>query len=311
MAKLDKTDRINKLRGQLMRGADKVRYRKGLRYVVPLAKALVGYRGSRKSHLLEAEFLGLGSHRDFVVGEGVDGAHYVIMTSDQSVGRFIYAWGSYERNQLRRAVERGAIAPGSLMLDVGANLGTASISGLVSGWFDRAIAIEADPENARLIRTNVALNNLDEKMSVISAAAGRAAGTVSFAVDTMRRGNSKVSSDGQGISVPVVSLAGVLADRGIDPGEVGLVWVDVEGFEAEVIAGAGELWEKASWVLELRSETADLQEIGRLLKGRRVLVLTEHERPADRKLSTAEIEAMATGRAGEIGYDVLVLPLGS
>ena len=251
--------------------------------------------------------MALGTHRSYVVGDGPDGGHYVIMTKDQSVGRFIYSWGSYERNQLQRAVERAGVVPGLVMLDIGANLATASISGLLAGWFDRAIAVEADPDNARLIRANIALNGLEQKMTCLAVAAGSGEGVVRFAVDERRRGNSRVSEDG-GIEVPVRSVVDIAAEAGLTPEQIGLIWVDVEGFEEQVVRGAGEFFEKVPWVLELRSALCDLSGLASCLVGRRVLVLSEHEMAVDRELSEGEIAAIVRGELDNVALDILVMP---
>jgi len=297
-------------RDRLLHLADRVRYRPGLRYVVPLTKALVKYRGKRRAHLLEAEFLALGTHRDYAVADAPDRAHYVVLTSDQSVGRFIYSWGTYERNQLERAVERAHVALGKTIIDVGANLGTASISGLRAGWFDQALAIEADPDNARLIRANIALNGLDDVMTCLPVACGAESGTARFAVDPARRGNSRVALNGQ-IEVPMQSLAEICAHQGLTVDDIGLIWVDVEGFEEQVIQGAGDLFTRVPWVLEIRSVLVDVAPLARLLQGRRVLVLSEHDQPSNRELSSTELADIITGRVRDVALDVLVLPLGS
>jgi len=294
-------------RDVLLRGADKLRFRPGLRYLVPLSKAAVGYRGKRKPHLLEAEFMAIGGHRDYAVAEGPDGGRYVVMTSDQGLGRIVYAWGVYERDQLERAVRKAGVLPGKKLIDVGSNVGTAAISGVISGWFDGAVTVEADPGNARMVRTNVALNGLDGCITCFSCAAGAATGEVSFVSEPVRRGMSRVSKEGN-IRVAVRRVDDMLAEAGVSNSDVGLMWVDTEGFEAEVIAGAGELFETVPWVLEMRGVFDTTAEVAGLLRGREVWVISEFDRPADRRLREEELEAIQRGAYGEISLDLLLMP---
>ena len=293
--------------------ADRFRHVKGVRYVVPLSKAVIGYRGRRREHLLEAEFLALGTHRTFCVADATDGASYVVASEDQSVGRFMYSWGSYERGQLERAVRVANVPSDLVILDVGANLGTACISGLLAGWFSSAVAIDADELNVRLIKANAALNDLDEKLRVVHAAAGPSDAVATFAIDNIRRGNSKVVSSselsGNVVEVPMRTLTSLMNEHGLVASDIGLVWVDVEGFESRVIAGAKDLFEQVPWVLEMRGVNDDVVEVARALSGRDVVVLTEHEVSTNRKLEQREIEAIMRRTVDDVCLDVLVLPI--
>ena len=77
------------------------------------------------------------------------------------------------------AREHGA-SPGSTFVDVGAHIGTTTVSALAHHGFERGVAIEPDPDNLRLLRANVALNGLDERATVVAAAVSDAPGTASF-----------------------------------------------------------------------------------------------------------------------------------
>jgi len=291
----------------LLLRAETVRYHKTLRLLIPLAKLVTRYRGVFRPHLLELEYLLVGTHRTNVVANAPDGARYVMTTTDQGLSRSVYAWGSYERGQLLRAVERAHVSPDSIMLDLGSNIGTAAISGVVSGWFAGAVCVEAEPETARLMRTNIVLNGLDARMTGLWGAVGAGTGELRFHVDPERRGMSRVTADGE-IVVPVRPVTDILDELHIDPARVGLVWVDVEGQECAVIEGAGDLWNSAPWVLEMRSVLGDLASLAMKFRDREVLVLTENDLPSNRTLSVKEIDDIINHRVTEICLDVLVLP---
>lgn len=126
-----------------------------------------------------------------------------------------------------------------VFIDVGANIGTQTLYALKFGGFESAICFEPVPKNARLLRLNMHLNGLSEKVTVIEAAAGSSKGSASLSLNAFNRGAHSLVRDNQGerIQVDVVVVEEELATLGISPEEIGLAWIDVEGFEAEVIKG--------------------------------------------------------------------------
>ena len=280
-------------------------------YVLALGKALVGFRGVRRDHLLEAEFYALRGHRDYVVGGKEESGYFIGKTADYSVSRYIYTSDTYELGRVEHAARLAGCVADSVMLDVGANIGTASIGAVLKGLFSHAVAVEPDPTNLRLLRANVSLNGLDDQVDVVACAVGDQAGEVRFWSKPQFLAGGTVSDDGN-IVVPMHTLGEIVDERGLDRSDVSLVWVDVEGLEDKVIAGAGSLFETAAWVLEMRSEISDLAPVAKHLVGRRVIVLTVHDLfDCERELTPAEITAMVDGSAGLIAYDVLVLPVGA
>ena len=52
------------------------------------------------------------------------------------------------------------------MVDVGANIGPICIPAVTRGYVQQAVAVEPNPDNCRLLRVNVALNGLHNKIAV-------------------------------------------------------------------------------------------------------------------------------------------------
>lgn len=125
---------------------------------------------------------------------------------------------------------------GGVFVDVGANLGTQTIYALKFGGFERAICIEPHPRNAQLLRINLALNGLSDRAEVIEAAAGAEAGTASMSISRGSGTHSLAYQAGErSMMVPVVRVEDELRRLGIR--DIGLAWIDVEGFEGEVLKG--------------------------------------------------------------------------
>jgi FkbM family methyltransferase len=183
---------------------------------------------------------------------------YVISTRDDGPGGALFVWGSVpEFVVLRRALEllaeHDTARSGTVFVDVGANIGTTVIPALTEHGFERGLAIEPDPENARLLRANAALNALSERLDVVEAAAASEPGQALFEegkatrlgrrAGAGRMSTAKPSKGASVVSVDVVTIDEALALRSIEPGDVGLLWLDVQGHEGHALAGASRLVE--------------------------------------------------------------------
>jgi len=143
------------------------------------------------------------------------------------------------------------LKPSDVVIDVGANIGLYSLLAGARTGSGKVIALEPHPVAAERLRENVALNgllNVDVRAEAAGAEMGSARLTANL--DTINR----IVSDGavaDTISVPVLTL-----DSLLDSVEhVALVKLDAEGFESEVLAGAGRLLQERSviaWIVEVR-----------------------------------------------------------
>lgn len=186
-----------------------------------------------------------------------EGGTYTVSTRDRGPGRRLFVSREPpEFDVLARAVrilgERGDDVRGSIIVDVGANIGTTTIPALGVHGFARALAFEPDPENAELLRENVALNGLEGRVEIVEAAVTDQRSRVRFGRGGPEAGGwragagSLLAADAkrrETIEVESVTLDGALAASGVEPAEVGLVWLDVQGLEGQVVRGASRLVE--------------------------------------------------------------------
>lgn len=189
------------------------------------------------------------------------GINYVVDLRDESeVTHWIWFYGRYEEPLLARAAAclsadgLGARPlEGKVFLDVGANIGTASLCALIRQGAARSVLFEPHPSNLRLLRMNLAANDLTDRGIVRAAAVSGEPGELTFEESEDNIGDHRVrtaedvAAGALGeehrttITVEATTLDGALADAGIPLTDVGLVWVDVQGHETQVLDGAANL----------------------------------------------------------------------
>ncbi|WP_446012001.1 FkbM family methyltransferase [Candidatus Electrothrix sp.] len=178
--------------------------------------------------------------------------NYVVQTTDKIIGRLLYSRGYFDFQKFERAMqiidtERGGRKP-QLLFDVGANIGPICIPAVTRGYVKRAIAFEPDPQNFRLLRINTILNDVENLIECHEIALGAENGIAQLSLNAENHGDHKIftgqeNSSAQTISVPVHRFDDFLPD---DENIEGIIWIDVQGFEADVLSGAtkslGKVW---------------------------------------------------------------------
>jgi FkbM family methyltransferase len=149
----------------------------------------------------------------------------------------LWAFGSFEAHFAE--LFGHLVGPGDRCLDVGANVGVHTIRLAKLAGPDGAVtAIEPDPELARRARGNVQLNEVTNVRVIQAAAADRAATALLYRPGTADTNRARASLlhhtylTGQTQEVPTVTLDELCPDP------VALIKIDVEGAEADVVAGA-------------------------------------------------------------------------
>ena len=153
---------------------------------------------------MKREFLkyietGLRSARDDLIFRPLARSHRVkrhvhseFDPQDKVIGHHVEKFGDWFRDDFRRVLallaQAGRVTDVKTFLDVGANIGTQTVYALVSNAFARAIAIEPVPKNLMALRTNVAVNNLVDRVIVVPKGAGDAPGRMPMLVDSDNSG---------------------------------------------------------------------------------------------------------------------------
>lgn len=182
-----------------------------------------------------------------------DIGHFVTSTRDSVIGASLRQTRQFQERDVATAVgfiERlGLTVKLGTFLDVGANIGTHSIFALKYG-FSAAICIEPDEENFKLLRVNQILSGVDQLCTNVQVAASdrNAKGMLSISPDNLgdhrvvaREGDNADRRVTKDISLRTLDV--LLANLNVPVSSIGLCWIDTQGHEGHVLAGARSLHE--------------------------------------------------------------------
>lgn len=197
-----------------------------------------------------------------------DGVRYVISTRESGgVGYSTFVTGSFDEEVLRRMLvqleEHLGITTlrGMTVLEVGANIGTETVSLLKRHGAECVMAFEPDAENVRFLRANLALNGMHDRAEVHEMALSDVDATLLLESSAENWGDHRIRvADVHGPDLrnergrPTVEVAARSIDSLAGSGEldldaVGLVWMDAQGHEGHVLAGGLRLASAAIPVL--------------------------------------------------------------
>ncbi len=203
----------------------------------------------------EAFFSEAAALTPYLASRSAQGEVFFVRSGDTGVGRrvFVDGWRK-DMDVLARAMELladfGIARPAApVLLEIGANIGTTTVTALRRHGFASAVALEPSPDNFLLLRLNLVANDVDGRVRAIQAAASDREGELTFDVSHRNSGTHRVPRPGVGplgdavISVPAVTVDSLLAEGVVDLDHVGLVWLDAAGHEGHVLSGATTLLE--------------------------------------------------------------------
>ena len=227
-----------------------------LRQVVKVA---INYEGKRDV-VLRQEIFDLVRPFAPAVARESNGFWYYVSTQDYGLSRVVFSEGSYEQDVMAHTIalaekhfRRGRLLEGMIFIDIGANIGTSTIPALKAFGALSAISIEPDPENYKFLRCNLIANEVEDRVRTVQVALSDEAGTGTLEWAEGSWGDHRIRTrpgqpDGTyreslrpTMAVPLRRFDDVARDLPIDLSQVGVVWMDVQGHEGHVLAGASSL----------------------------------------------------------------------
>jgi FkbM family methyltransferase len=155
----------------------------------------------------------------------------------------------------------GALNPGDLFVDVGANIGIYTL--LIASHGCDVIAVEPARDARRLLEVNLGLNGL--KATIVPAALGRVPGQGALTAELGSMNYLVPNAAEAGApDEPVTEVAVTTLDDVLDDRTAAGVKIDVEGFELDVLLGASRtLGQQRVGVLQLEWNSMARERFGR------------------------------------------------
>lgn len=203
---------------------------------------------------------------------------YLFHTWDREMGPHVWREGGYDSSEMKWTLDfLGHPQRGKSVVEVGANIGTSTVPLVTEYGARRVVAFEPEPRNVKLLRCNLILHDVEDKVDLQPVAVSDSRSTLRMELCDWNGGDHRIApvdrseladwddADRKGILVDAVRL-----DEVELPDDVALMWVDTQGHEASVLAGAPDLsvpWVVEYWPYVLRRANG-LEQMNRLLSER-------------------------------------------
>jgi FkbM family methyltransferase len=157
----------------------------------------------------------------------------LLPADDQVVRPWMAQYGTWEPEEA--ALLRGLAPEGGHVVDLGAHVGYHTlVAAAAVGPAGRVTAVEANPDNARLLRANVAAAGATQ-VTVVHAAAWDSPGRVRLNVSSENSGDHRVGGRTWGRGIRAVTVDSLVGDRRVD-----VVKSDLQGRDHVALRGMAE-----------------------------------------------------------------------
>lgn len=181
-------------------------------------------------------------------------------SKDRTLGRQLCVYGEFEYDGMLEAVRLlktlGYLSEinGGRVMDVGGYVGMISIGFLREGLFDKALALEPNPNNFALLQRNAEQNGLANAIDARNLAVSDRHSTLLMELSEKNYGDHRIRSrehhEGdhfnesarQTIEIQAVPLDELYAQEAEIFSDVRLVWMDIQGHEGKFLRGATQFF---------------------------------------------------------------------
>lgn len=211
----------------------------------------------RKLWWLISVYVGPARFSDVLTANGI----LRFWSKDKTTGRILHVYRNHEFDEIvdvaSKLRELGIRKEGrDNMLDVGGYIGMSSCAFLLEKFFKKSYAFEPSPKNFELMMTNAEMNGLNGRLLGFNVALSDTDGSIQLELSEKNYGDNRVhhetagydaesygESDWKTVTIPAYSLDSFFSNHpAVDPGSIGLVWMDIQGHEPRFFSGAREFF---------------------------------------------------------------------
>ena len=122
---------------------------------------------------------------------------------DRTITLYALAMGNYHKrefNHVAELLEERGYPLGGHLLEIGGNIGSTTVGAVSLDKFSMVHVFEPLPSNVDLIRANLAVNNMTDRVSVVPKALSNSCGKTQLAVSDHNRGDNRLVGAGKATS---------------------------------------------------------------------------------------------------------------
>ena len=195
-----------------------------------------------------------------------DGLTFLYNKTDLMIPEFMYFYQAvWSRDEMEFFWQSAPRHRTGIFMDIGANIGTTSI--YFKKKFARElsyIAFEPVKENYKVMKANCVLNDCED-IVVENIGVSDAEGIKGINILDVNYGGSRLTDSGNAKeSCKTMRLDDYIKVNAINPQDISYIWLDIEGHEANAIAGARELLSTSNASLFMEYNAAEYKTNGKL-----------------------------------------------
>lgn len=179
-------------------------------------------------------------------------------TDDRTITLYSLARGNFHRDEIQKVIEllkSEGFQLGKSLIEVGANIGSTSVGAASTNGFSKVWSFEPVPCNVNLIKTNVAINRLEDVIQVVEKAVSDKSGKEVMTLSNFNYGDNRILRDVDNnskqnifgedkwktLDIEAITLDQFNRDMNLTKDDISLVWIDAQGAEGLILSGAKDL----------------------------------------------------------------------
>lgn len=181
-------------------------------------------------------------------------------SKDRHLGRQLSVYGHFEIDEMHNTVARlkklGYLPQenGGRVLDIGGYVGMISVGFLNAGLFEKAMAVEPNPNNFSLLQRNVEQNGFTDKIDARNVAVSDSGSSLMMELSDKNYGDHRIRSGNHSetdffneanrdiIEIQALPLDDLYKKEPEIFSDARLVWMDIQGHEGKFFAGAKQFF---------------------------------------------------------------------